>query len=142
MKIAVVRVRGLVRVKTPVQETMRHLRLMNRNYCVFLDPTPQNRGMVRRVRDYVTWGEVDDGFFAEVAEKKGDAYTGREQDAKGKISYSRRYHIVNGKKIRKYFRLNPPRGGYGRKGVKAPFSLGGALGDRKEKIVSLIRRMM
>ena len=62
MKIAVVRVRGLVRVKTPVQETMRHLRLMNRNYCVFLDPTPQNRGMVRRVRDRNVSGLFCQGY--------------------------------------------------------------------------------
>jgi len=37
--------------------------------------------------------------------------------------------------------LNPPRGGYGRKGIKLSFSAGGAYGSRKEKINDLIIRM-
>jgi large subunit ribosomal protein L30 len=39
-------------------------------------------------------------------------------------------------------RLNPPKKGYGRKGVKLPFQLGGAYGERKEKINDLIMRMI
>ncbi len=37
--------------------------------------------------------------------------------------------------------LCPPRGGYGRKGVKLPFSQKGAYGSRGEKINDLIKRM-
>lgn len=37
--------------------------------------------------------------------------------------------------------LCPPRGGYGRKGVKLPFAKGGAYGSRKEKINDLVKRM-
>ncbi|MDO8481252.1 MAG: uL30 family ribosomal protein [Nanoarchaeota archaeon] len=140
--IAVVRVRGLVRVRIPLQATMKHMRLMNHNYCVFLEATPQNLGMIKKVRDYITWGEVDEAFMKEVAEKRGDLYIGPEKDAKGKISYARRFIVIGGKKYRKHFRLNPPRSGYGREGVKTPFSKGGALGDRKEKIADLLRRMM
>jgi len=38
--------------------------------------------------------------------------------------------------------LNPPRKGYGRKGVKIPFKKGGAYGNRAEKINDLLTRMM
>ncbi len=38
--------------------------------------------------------------------------------------------------------LCPPRGGYGRKGVKLPFAKGGAYGSRKEKINDLVKRML
>ena len=38
--------------------------------------------------------------------------------------------------------LHPPRGGFERKGIKTPFVSGGALGDRKEKINDLIKRMI
>lgn len=37
--------------------------------------------------------------------------------------------------------LHPPRGGFERKGIKAPFSLGGALGNRGDKMADLIKRM-
>ena len=46
------------------------------------------------------------------------------------------------KSDKKVLRLGPPRKGYGRKGIKKDFSIGGALGDRKEKINDLVRRML
>ena len=47
-----------------------------------------------------------------------------------------------GQKIRKNFRLNSPRKGYGRKGIKVSFNEGGALGYRGNKINDLIKRMI
>ena len=44
--------------------------------------------------------------------------------------------------LKPFFRLNPPVKGFDRKGIKVPFSLGGALGYRKEKINDLIKRMV
>ncbi len=44
--------------------------------------------------------------------------------------------------MKTYFRLTPPRGGYERKGIKTQYSIGGALGYRKETINGLIRRMI
>ena len=41
-----------------------------------------------------------------------------------------------------YFKLHPPRGGFERKGIKTPFSLGGVLGYRKEKMNDLVRKML
>lgn len=46
------------------------------------------------------------------------------------------------KKIKNYFRLNSPRKGFERKGIKKPFSIGGALGYRGSKINDLIKRMI
>lgn len=46
------------------------------------------------------------------------------------------------KKLGQRRTLNSPRKGFGRKGVKMPFSKGGALGERKEKINDLIERML
>jgi large subunit ribosomal protein L30 len=47
-----------------------------------------------------------------------------------------------GAEDQKVFRLSPPRGGFERKGIKTPFTMGGALGNRKEKINDLIKRMI
>lgn len=46
------------------------------------------------------------------------------------------------KGLEKRPRLQPPRGGFERKGTKKPFIKGGALGDRKDKINDLIQKMM
>jgi large subunit ribosomal protein L30 len=42
----------------------------------------------------------------------------------------------------KYYALNPPKGGFERKGTKIPFKLGGAYGYRADKINDLIKRML
>ena len=43
---------------------------------------------------------------------------------------------------RKFFRLNSPRGGFERAGIKRSFAVGGALGYRGSGINDLIRRMI
>ena len=50
--------------------------------------------------------------------------------------------ILEQKSKKPFIRLNSPRKGYGRKGVKKTFAMGGALGDRKEAINDLIKRML
>ncbi len=141
-KIAIVRIRGGIKVKKVFRDTLDMLRLYNKNYCVVLESTPQIIGMINKIRDFVTYGEIQDELFKELIEKRGVEYTGREKDSKGKISYNRKYIEVDGKKYNKYFRLNSPRKGYGRKGTKKPFAKSGSLGDRGEKINDLIRRMI
>lgn len=113
MKLAVVRVRGDVRIKHQVRETLRILGLQKKNHCTIIEDKPHLIGMLSRVEPYITWGMVDDKT-ATAIQKKGE----------------------------KIFRLGPPRKGYGRKGVKMPFRLGGAYGNRKEKINDLLARMM
>ena len=140
-KIALVRIRGMVKMRKEVEDTLQMLHLHNKNHASLIENTPQAIGMLAKVKDFVTYGEINDETFKQLV-AKGEKYTGREQDKKGKISYSRRYIEVDGKKLKKYFRLAPPRKGYGRKGIKKPFSRGGALGNRKEKINDLLQRMM
>ena len=141
-RIAVIRIRGEVGLKKPVKETLELLRLSHKNNCSVLTNTPSNQGMVRKVKDYVTWGEIDEATFKELVEKRGEEYLGPDQDSRGKIDYGRRFIIINNKRYKKYFRLNPPRKGFGLKGIKMPFKVGGALGYRGEKINELIKRMI
>ena len=46
------------------------------------------------------------------------------------------------KKLKRYFRLNAPRRGFGRKGIKQSFQRGGSLGYRGAAINDLIKRMI
>ena len=89
--------------------------------------------MIQKIKDYVTWGEVDEKVYNSLVEKKGEVYTRRLSDRQGKIKYNR-FIEVSGRKIKKYFRLNSPKKGFGRKGIKVSFVKGGGLGYRKDKI--------
>ncbi len=141
-KIAVILVRGRIDLTQKMLSTLDMLRLFRKNYCVVVDDTPVMRGMVKKVKDYVTYGNIDEETYKMMIEKRGEEYKGRLKDAKGKIQYKRKYIEIDGKKYKPYFRLSPPKKGFGRKGIKVPFGLSGALGDRKEKINDLIQRML
>lgn len=140
-KIAVILVRGLIDVKKPVKDTLKMLRLTHKNHCAVLENNPISQGMLKKAKDYITWGEISEEIFKELVEKRGEEYKGPETCSKGKIKYKRLF-AYNNKKYKKYFRLNPPRKGFGRKGIKMPFKVGGALGYRGEKINDLIGRML
>ena len=140
-RLAAVRIRGLTGVKSEIQYTLKMLRLYKNNYCAVLEDNPIYAGMLKRVKDYITWGEIDDETYKMLVEKRGEEFKGRETDSKKKINYDDFISISN-KKIKKYFRLNAPRKGFEKKGIKHPFTNGGALGYRGEKINELIKRMV
>ena len=114
MILAIVRVRGLVGRNSAVEGTLQTLKLYKRNYCTTLEESPESLGMLTKVKDFITWGEVDEETL----------------------------NILREKSTKKFYRLNSPKKGFGRKGIKYPFNKGGALGNRKEKINDLIKRMM
>ncbi len=62
MTLAVVRVRGTLRVKPDIKETLMLLSLNRVNHCVVIPETPEFKGMLQKVKDYVTWGEVEQGY--------------------------------------------------------------------------------
>lgn len=140
-KIAVIRVRGPVNISKDIEDTMILLRLYRKNFCVVVEDNPSYKGMIAKVKDYVTFGEIDEETYKELLEKRSEEYMGREKDNKGKIDY-KKYIEINGKKIKPYFRLSPPKKGFGRKGIKVSFAAKGALGNRKEKINDILKRMI
>ncbi len=140
MKIAAIRIRGLVGIKAPTKATLEMLRLYRKNYCVVFENNPSMMGMIQKSKDFITWGEISEATYQKLVEKRGQEYQGRTTDRKGLIKY--KYMEVNGKKIKPFFALAPSRGGFGRKGIKKPFSEGGAVGYRGEKITALIEKML
>jgi len=140
-KLAVIRIRGLIGVNRDIKRTLDQLRLYKKNYCTVVQDNESYQGMVRKVKDYVTWGNIDEKMFDLLVGKKGEEYKGRISDRKEKIKYNR-FLKIKDKNIKKFFRLNSPKKGYGRKGIKVPFNMGGALGFRGDKIKDLIERMV
>jgi len=131
------------------------LRLNNKNHCVIINNSPNMIGMLRKVKDYVTWGELNEKTLKELLLKRGKIFGKKnltEDYMKEKTRLSADEFVkdfFNFKKslkdvigLRLFFRLKPPVKGFERKGVKVPFSMGGALGYRKEKINDLIIRML
>ena len=113
MKLAIVRVRGPVGVRHDFEKAMSLFGLDKSNSCAIVEDSPETRKKLLKVKDYCTWGVLDEKTLGEL-NKKGE----------------------------KVVHLNPPRKGFGTKGVKMPFKHGGALGDRGEKITDLIMRML
>jgi large subunit ribosomal protein L30 len=112
--LAVVLVRGMIRVRQPIKDTLAMLNLKTKNSVSLIPNTPTMFGMIKKVKDYVTWGSIDLETLT-ILKKRGE---------------------------HKNYRLNPPRKGYGRKGIKKSFHIGGALGNRGEKINDLLQRMI
>lgn len=138
--VAVIQVRGLVGVKSKVKDTLRMMGLTRANQCVLLENKDNLKGMLLKVKDYATFGPVSMELVNKLVSARGSEYEGRLEDSKSKYTYST--FQFNGKNYKRCFRLNPPRKGFGRNGIKRGFASGGALGDRKEKISELIERMI
>ena len=139
-KIAVILIRGTTRSPHFVVKTLEVLQLHRVNHAVIVSNTPAIKGMIVKVKDYVTWGEITDETFAELLNTRGELYQGRLQDSKKKYQY--RVLNMNGKTYKPYFRLNPPQKGFGRKGTKVAYAASGGLGYRGEAINDLITRML
>jgi large subunit ribosomal protein L30 len=122
--MAVIRIRGCIGVDGSISDTLEMLKLHRKNFCIIQKSTPSIMGMVKKAKDYITWGEIDEALLKELIDKRG------EPNPKDKS------------RTKPFFRLHPPMKGYGRKGIKKTFNVGGALGYRGDKINDLIRRML
>lgn len=149
------RVRGKVKVREDIEDTMRMLRLYRVNSCSVVTNTESIKGMIDKIKDYITWGEIDEETFKMLLEKRGKIVGNKklnEEYLKDKLKmdfdnfvkeffeFKRELKSIPGMKL--IFRLNPPSKGFDKKGIKKPFSVGGALGYRKDKINELIKRMV
>ncbi|WP_297491009.1 50S ribosomal protein L30 [Thermococcus sp.] len=153
-KLALIRLRSGIRARGEVRDTLAMLRLHRINHLVLVDDTPSYRGMIQKVKDYITWGEIDKETLAKLIRKRGRLIGNRpvtEDYIREKLGMSVdefAEKVVSGEakltdlpNIKPVFRLHPPRGGL--KGTKKrSFKEGGALGYRGEKINDLIERML
>ncbi len=140
-RLAAIRLRGRTQIRTKIEDTLKAMRLYKNNYCAVIPNNPIYLGMLKKAKDYLTWGEIDEETFNSLLDKRGEQFNRRESDTKNIIKYAD-YFIHDNKKYKKYFRLSPPRKGLGRKGIKHSFKEGGALGYRGAAINNLIKRML
>ncbi len=139
--IAIIRISGDVNLKKDIKETLERLRIRRKYSCVVIKPTKSNLGMIKKIKDFVAFGEIKKEIFEKLIRersqlidktKKVDAKKIIEELEKGK-----KYQDLN---IKPFFRLHPPLKGIDSKkhfGVK-----NGVLGNNKEKINNLLERMI
>ncbi len=116
-KVAAILIRGLVGVRVDIKDALFSLNLRKKHTCIILDDTPVVRGTLIKAQDFITFGTISDEVLKELNSKRK----------------------ANNKNV--YF-LAPPVGGFERKGIKKSFVVGGALGDRKDAINDLLKKMM
>ena len=137
--IAIIRIKGLVNVKKDIEETMQRLRLKKKFSCVVVEENKEIEGMIKKIRNHVTFGKIDDETLKLLIEKRGRK-PGNKLVKKEEIEkIVEEIKNNNIKKIKPFFRLHPPIKGF--KNIKTHYPRGD-LGDRKEKINELLRRMI
>jgi len=149
--IGIVRLRGRVKVKKTINNTMEMLKLKSVNNCVVIPETETYLGMINKIKDYVTYGTISKEIFEKMLLKwgriEGNKRITKDYLKEKKYTVDKLFQDLEKSKtklkdigIKVPFRLHPPRKGY--KSIKKPFSLGGDLGNRKEKINDLLERMI
>lgn len=152
--LATIKVRGKVKVDRKIKEALEHLSLTRVNHMALVPEEAAWLGQLKKTKDYITFGKIDASTLALVLEKKGRLPGERKLDQaflkENKFASFQKLAeaVIEGRvklkdlKVKKVFRLKPPRKGFERAGIKKPFQQGGVLGDRKEKINDLIKRMV
>ncbi|ODS39312.1 MAG: 50S ribosomal protein L30 [Candidatus Altiarchaeales archaeon WOR_SM1_86-2] len=155
-RIAVVRVRGRVNIRKPIADTLKLLNLTRVNHCVVVPNTPQYTGMVNKAKDYITWGEINPDTAIKLLQKRArldgnkrldDEYLAKNTRYKSIDEFAKAFINLDAElkevpELKPVFRLRPPKKGYERAGIKKPFSVGGALGYRKDEINDLLGKMI
>jgi len=153
--IALIRLKGQGNSRPEIVATFKALRLFKKQYCTIIPNTPEYVGMLRVIKDCATWGEISPDVFKQLLLKRGrlarkksltevyvkeHAKMSIDDFVKSFFSFKSTLTVIPGLKL--FFRLSPPRKGLEKKGVKADYSLGGALGYRKDQINDLLMRMI
>ncbi len=150
---AVVKIRGEVKTRQDIRDTLRMLHLDRVNHCVILPETPTYKGMIHKAKDYVAWGVITPEILEQMLENRGKLEGGDDlteeylsKNTKFKTFKDLAQAICDGSsslcdipKLKPVFRMHPARKGL--KGTKRTFQEGGDLGFHGEEINVLLNKM-
>lgn len=137
---ATIRIRGLVGIKKDISDTFKMLRLNRKMHCVLLPESETVMGMLQKVKDYCTFGEISDELLELLILKRGRKPGNKrlaEQEAKEATTKLKEGKL---KGIKPVFRLTPPSGGF-KKSIKQHWP-NGEVGYRGKEINELLKRMI
>jgi len=152
--LALIRIRGNVGIRKEYEYAFKLIHLTRKNHVTLLEETKSNLGMIRKIKDYSTWGEVTLETLFLLLEKKGKLRGNKKLTndyVKNELGFSSIAELAQAiyvseinfwklPNVKPIFRLHPPRKGF-RKSIRRPYP-NGELGYRGEDINKLIFRMI
>ncbi len=151
----VIRIRGKVHINYKIEDTLKMLRLHKVNHAVVLYADKTVLGMLKKIKDYVVYGEIQEDLLLTLL-KKRTFLEGNipltEIHLKTKTDFPNMKKLtaalMEGKiklkdidKIKPIFRLHPPRGGF-RGSIKKSYNSGGVLGFVGKNINIVAKKMV
>ncbi len=148
----VLRIKGLVNIPYWGITTLTNLNLNKKFNATLVPENSQTLGMLRKVKDSISWYKADKEIIKDLLEQKGKK-NGKKSitesdlpekfatfDAIAEALSSDEIKLSEIESIKPWFTLNPPKGGFKRK-TKKQFSQGGILGENSE-LIGIVRRML
>ena len=148
---AVIRLTGNVGISKKTELALEMLGLKAANNCVVVPENPSYKGMIKRVKDYVTYGIIRTETLSALLSKRGrlegdkklddaslKAAGCKSADELAKALMENKAKLADAK-LKKTFRLTPPAHGFKDTMHQYPK---GDIGNRGEAINELIERMI
>jgi large subunit ribosomal protein L30 len=152
--LVAVRIRGVSDISQEIKDTLSMLRLTRNCHATLVDDRPAYNGMLRKSKDYLTWGEVSQENVALLLKKRGrlvgdkkltDEYAKelgyKSLDDLAEAIFKMKVECSSLPKVKPVFRLHPPKKGFKGK-IKRSYAAGGELGYRGDAINDLLKRMV
>lgn len=139
--ILIIRISGMVNMTEKMQETLYRIKLRRKYAAVLLQPTTNNIGLLKRIRNHVAYGNINRETLIELIKKRAQPKDKSKKINQEKVLEQLEKGNLGSLDIKPFFRLHPPRGGIDAKN-HFNTSKKAVLGDNKEKINELVRRML
>jgi len=139
--ILVIRISGMPEVDRDIDDALFRLRLRRKYSAVILKETPENIKLLVRIRNFIAYGTISKETLSDILIKRGLLNNKKINKTEvEKIAEQLEHKKPEEIGVKPFFRLHPPRGGIE---SKKHFGVGkGVLGDHKDKIKDLVRRML
>ncbi len=151
--LLVVRLRGTVNVRKPVKRILEELHLSKRFRATIIPDTPDYKGMLIAAKDHVAWCHVKASFISKLIKKRGrkegwkplSLKEIKEMNFKSFSDLAKSLEkgevvLKEVKKIKPFFALSPPKGGF-KRSTRRMYAQGGVLGENPE-LISIVEKMM
>ena len=154
--LLIIRLRGTFAVPDYLERTLQSLRLRHKFNATIAKNSPSMIGMLRQVKDYVTWGDLKSTDIATLLRERGEVNGGKQvTDKVAKELFSKESidslatALTTGeiglqslweKGVKPVFRLRPPSGGF-ESTIKRSYTSNGQLGYRGNAIATLMTQM-
>ena len=142
--IAVIRIHGQVGLNKDIKETLNRLKLRKKYSCVLVKPTKDNLGMIKKVMNTISYGEINKETLVNLIKERGKTKGSPTQKSERVTKDAEKIaeNILKGKSMKElglkgYFSLHPPR-----KGIKSKLPYPKGVLSHNKEINKLINKML